>query len=136
MSRRSPTRLRDRTLEGFPAKLQRIINDKDGNEVLSVVKDMVRRSYGKKEGDRFVRSKEIWEEFTSTEAWAQLYFELCTDAVAQADFMNGIFPSDMLAEANKTCFRPDHVYQRTDQLPAKSSGKPTMAKLDCSAMLT
>jgi hypothetical protein len=90
-----------RTLEGFPAKLQRIINDKDGNEVLSVVKDMVRRAYGKKEGDRFVRSKEIWEEFMSTEAWAQLYFELCTDAVAQADFMNGIFPSDMLAEANK-----------------------------------
>jgi hypothetical protein len=90
-----------RMLEGFPAKLQRIINDKDGKEVLTVVKDMVRRSYGKKNGDRFVRSPEIWEEFTSTEAWSQLYFELCTNAVAQADFMNGIFPSDMLEEANK-----------------------------------
>src|SRR3954469_26053736 len=90
-----------RKLEGFPAKLQRIINDKDGKEILTVVKDMVHRSYGKKNGDRFVRSQEIWEEFISTEAWSQLYFELCTDAVAQADFMNGIFPSDMLAEANK-----------------------------------
>lgn len=88
-------------LEGYPAMLQRIVNDRDGKEILVVVKDMVRRAYGKKMGDRFIRSPEIWEEFISTEAWSQLYFELCTDAVAQADFMNGIFPSDMMDEANK-----------------------------------
>jgi hypothetical protein len=88
-------------LEGYPAMLQRIVNDKDGKEILVVVKDMVRRAYGKKSGDRFLRSPEIWEEFISSEAWSQLYFELCTDAGAQADFMNGIFPRDMLEEANK-----------------------------------
>lgn len=90
-----------RKLEGYPAMLQRIVNDKDGKEILVVVKDMVRRAYGKKSGDRFIRSPEIWEEFISTEAWSQLYFELCTDAEAQAEFMNGIFPGDMLEEANK-----------------------------------
>jgi len=88
-------------LEGYPAMLQRVINDQDGKEILTVVKDMVRRSYGKKVGDRFVRSQEIWEEFLSTEAWSQLYFELCTNAEAQADFMNSVFPDDMLKEANK-----------------------------------
>lgn len=88
-------------LEGYPAMLQRIINDQDGKEVLIVVKDMVRRSYGKKVGDRFIRSQEIWEEFLSTEAWSQLYYELCTDAEAQAEFMNGIFPREILAEASK-----------------------------------
>jgi hypothetical protein len=88
-------------LEGYPAMLQRIVNDKDGKEIMVVVKDMVRHSYGKKAGDRFLRSPEIWEDFLSTEAWSQLYFELCTDAEAQAEFMNGIFPSDMLQEANK-----------------------------------
>jgi hypothetical protein len=88
-------------LEGYPAMLQRIVNDKDGKEIMAIVKDMVRRSYGKKSGDRFLRGPEIWEDFLSTEAWSQLYFELCTDAEAQAEFMNGIFPSDMLEEANK-----------------------------------
>jgi hypothetical protein len=88
-------------IEGYPAMLQRIVNDKDGKEIMVVVKDMVRRSYGKKLGDRFLRSPEIWEEFVSSEAWSQLYFELCTNAEAQAEFMNGIFPGDMLEEANK-----------------------------------
>src|SRR4051812_35132692 len=108
-----------RKLEGFPAKLQRIINDNDGKEVLVVVKDMVRRSYGKRVGDRHVQSQEIWEEFTSTEAWSQLYFELCTDAEAQADFMNGIFPSDMLAEANKLA--------ATQQAPTAENGSKPIA---------
>lgn len=89
------------TLEGYPAMLQRISNDQNGKEILVVVKDMVRRAYGKKVGDRFVRSQEIWEEFSSSEAWSQLYFELCTDAEILATFVNGVFPGDMLEEVNK-----------------------------------
>ena len=93
-----------RKLEGFPAMLQRIVNDKNGKEIMVVVKDMIRRSYGKKEGDRFIRAStdpQVWTDFVSTEAYSQLYFELCTDAEKQADFINGIFPSDMVAEAQK-----------------------------------
>ena len=105
------------TLEGYPAMLQRIVNDRDGKEIMVVVKDMVRRAYGKKSGDRFLRSPEIWADFTSTEAWSQLYFELCTDAVAQADFMNGIFPSDMLAEANKLAAAQAKVDGKIPQPP-------------------
>src|SRR4051794_18334641 len=101
-------------LEGYPAMLQRIVNDKDGKEIMVVVKDMVRRSYGRKSGDRFLRSAEIWEDFLATEAWSQLYFELCTDAEAQAEFMNGIFPGDMLDEANKLA-----------AAQAKSNGDPS-----------
>lgn len=106
-------------LEGFPAKLQRIINDNDGKEVLTVVKDMVRRSYGKRVGDRLVQSPEIWEEFVSSEAWSQLYFELCTDAVAQADFMNGIFPSEMLGEAKKLATTKASPETKLEQVKAK-----------------
>lgn len=119
-----------RTLEGFPAMLQRIVNDKDGKEIMVVVKDMVRRAYGKKVGERFVRSPEIWDEFVSTEAWSQLYFELCTDAEAQAEFMNGIFPSDMLAEANKIAAAQAQVNGGVKSEEAEDENSPRLLTSD------
>lgn len=88
-------------LEGFRAKLQRIINSKDGVAVLEVVKDMIRRTYLKRDGDRSLKSPEITEEFLSTEAFSQLLFDLCTNAEEQADFMNGIMPKGLEQEAAK-----------------------------------
>lgn len=117
-------------LEGYPAMLQRITNDQDGKEILVVVKDLVRRSYGKKVGDRFVRSQEIWEEFSSSEAWSQLYFELCTNAEEQAAFINGIFPGDMLEEVNKLAQTegPSETPKEVTDDPAKFS-KHTLPKV-------
>src|SRR3982751_1848676 len=53
------------TLTGMQAKLQRIIDSQDGRAIMSEIKDMIRRSYGKKDGDRFLKSKEIWDDFAS-----------------------------------------------------------------------
>jgi hypothetical protein len=92
-------------LEGFRAKLQRIINSKDGVAILEVVKDMINRSYGKRDGDRFLKSPEILAEFSATEAFSQLLFDLCTDAEAQAEFMNGIMPRNLENEAAKIAAR-------------------------------
>jgi hypothetical protein len=82
-------------LTGMQAKLQRIVDSEDGKAIMFELKDMIRRSYGKKEGDRFLKSQEIWENFSSTEAFSQLLFELCTNARAAADFMNGVVPSNL-----------------------------------------
>jgi hypothetical protein len=87
------------TLEGFRAMLQRVINDRDGTAILQVVKDIIRRSYGKRDGTKFLQSPEIYAEFEASGAYAQLFFELCTDAKLQADFMNGVMPKELLAEA-------------------------------------
>lgn len=85
-------------LDGYRAKLQRITNSQDGVAVIEVVKDMMRRSYGVKKGERFIKSPAIWEEFASTEAFSQMFFEICMDAETQADFMNNIMPPGMQAE--------------------------------------
>lgn len=92
-------------LEGFRAKLQRIINSKDGVAVLEVVKDMIRRTYLRRDGDNSVKNAEITKEFVSTEAFSQLLFDLCTDAEAQADFMNGVMPKNLEQEAAKIAAR-------------------------------
>ncbi len=84
-----------RTLTGMEAKLQRIVDSQDGKAIISELKDLIRRAYGRKEGDRFLKSPAIWEEFSSTEAFSQLLWELCTNAEAASEFMNGIVPQNL-----------------------------------------
>lgn len=86
-------------LTGMQAKLQRIIDAEDGKAIMIELKDMIRRSYGLKDGDNFRKSEAIWQNFSSTEAFSQLLFELCTDASMSAEFMNGIVPSNLAQEA-------------------------------------
>lgn len=82
-------------LTGMSAKLERIVEAVDGKAIIAELKDIIRRAYGKKDGDRFIKSSAIWEEFSSSEAFSQLLFELCTDAGAAAEFMNGIVPHNL-----------------------------------------
>jgi len=82
-------------LTGMQAKLQKIVDAQDGRAIMAEIKDIIRRSYGRKEGDRFLKSAAIWDEFSSTEAYSQLIFDLCTDAGAAAEFMNGIIPHNL-----------------------------------------
>jgi len=83
------------TLTGMQAKLQQIVDSEDGKAIMAEFKDIIRRAYGKKDGDRFLKSTEIWEEFSATEAYSQLIFEVCTDAEASAEFINGIVPNNL-----------------------------------------
>lgn len=84
---------------GMQAKLMMIIDSEDGKAILTELKDIIRRSYGQKVGDRFIKSPEAWAEFSGSEAFSQLLFELCTDAEAAAGFMNGVIPKNLAAEA-------------------------------------
>lgn len=82
-------------LTGMQAKMQRIVDAEDGKAIMEELRDFVRRSYGHREGNRFLKSPTIWEEFSATEAYSQLIWELCTNAAAAADFINGVVPSNL-----------------------------------------
>jgi hypothetical protein len=82
-------------LTGMQAKLQRIMDAEDGKAIMTEIKDIIRRSYGRKDGDNFRKTAEIWEEFSSTEAFSQLLFELCTDPGMAAEFINGVVPHNL-----------------------------------------
>ena len=64
-------------------------------------KDLVLKAYGVKsdDGRRFIKSKELSEEFAQTEAYSQIFMELATDADAAAKFVNGIIPADLAQKA-------------------------------------
>lgn len=82
---------------GLQAKLEKIIKAQDGPSIMSAFEDIIHRSYGEKspDGRRFIKSEELVTAFEQTEAYSELFMELCTNAEAASEFVRGILPSDL-----------------------------------------
>lgn len=82
---------------GFAASLQRIIDSSDGAEIIHQFKSIILKSVGlrSEDGRRFIKSKEISDEFSQTDAYTVLFMELATDADAAGAFVRGIVPAGM-----------------------------------------
>lgn len=106
-------------LTGMQAHLSRVVEAEDGKAIMAAFKDLIRRSYGKKDGDRFRQSSEIWDEFASSEAYSALFYELCTNPVSAAEFVNGIIPADLDQEAARLSAEA----QKTADVSAEESSR-------------
>lgn len=80
---------------GLSGMIEKIISAKDVPAIIKVFKELVLKAYGEKsaDGKRFIKSKEISDAFSQTEAYSQLFMELATDADAASNFVNGIAPN-------------------------------------------
>jgi hypothetical protein len=94
-------------LTGMQAHLQRIVDSADPKAVLGEFKAIVKRAYGKKVGDRFVKSGEIWADFEGSEAYSEFLFQLLTDANASAEFVNKIVPGNLDQIAKEVAARAE-----------------------------
>ena len=83
------------TAGGLAEMIQRIVAAQDQVAIIKVFKDLILKAYGVKspDGKRFIKSKELSDEFAQTEAYSDLFMELATDADAAAKFVNGIIPA-------------------------------------------
>lgn len=88
---------------GLSTKLETIVKTKDVPTIIKVFKDLVLRSYGKKsdDGKRFIKNKNIREEFEQSPAYSVLFMELATDSDAAANFVNGIIPQKVAQSTQK-----------------------------------
>lgn len=88
---------------GMKRKLEKIVSEQDLGRLIEAFKDFILRSYGEKspDGRRFIKSKELTEAFTQTEAYSDLFMLFATDADASAEFLNGIVPADLVDEVEK-----------------------------------
>ena len=80
---------------GLSGMIEKIVSAKDATAIIKVFKELVLKAYGEKsaDGKRFIKSKEISDAFSQTEAYSQLFMELATDADAASKFVNGIAPN-------------------------------------------
>lgn len=91
------------TTGGLSEMINRIVAAQDAPSIIKVFKDLILKAYGVKspDGKRFIKSKEISEEFAQTEAYSELFMELATDSDAASNFINGIVPVEAQQRANK-----------------------------------
>lgn len=82
---------------GYGEMLQRIVDSNDNKQIVETFKSIILKAYGEKtlDGKRFIKSKELSEAFSQTEAFVELFMELATNEKAAADFVNGIIPKNI-----------------------------------------
>ena len=103
LSKSEITKMNFATPGGMEAYLNKIINSKDGEQIMNTFDMFITKSYGVKseDGKNFRKSPEILEEFLSSAAYDQIFMELCTDSDKAAKFVNGIIPADLAKEIDK-----------------------------------
>ena len=80
---------------GLTKMIERITAAQDAKQIMAVFKDLILRSYGVKseDGRRFIKSQELRDEFSQTEAYVVLVTELLSSTDAMVAFVNGIIPA-------------------------------------------
>lgn len=79
---------------GLQNVIQRIIDSKNIPEITKWFKKIILMSYGEKspDGRRFIKNKDLTEEFLQTEAYSELFMQLLTDEKNASEFINGLLP--------------------------------------------
>ena len=87
------------TTGGMAEMIKRIVAAQDAPAIIKIFKKLILKAYGVKspDGRRFIKSKELSEEFSQTEAYSELFMELAQDAEKAAEFVNGIVPAGSAA---------------------------------------
>lgn len=80
---------------GLEARLKRITEEQDPNALVDYFKSLILDAYGVKseDGRRFIKSKELSEEFAQTGAYNTLFMRMSTDADYATKFVKGIIPN-------------------------------------------
>lgn len=88
---------------GMEEYLKRMIAENDPEKLTIMFEELILSSYGIKseDGKKFMKSKEISEDFKNTAAYAELFFELASDTNAVTNFLVGMLPADLAAEVSK-----------------------------------
>ena len=84
--------------------------------LLDATKDLIYRAYGEKslDGRRFIKSKEVKDNFMETNAYSKLFMELTTDAQKSAEFLNAIIPKELAQRVKK--ISDDHPNATPEEL--------------------
>jgi len=88
---------------GYAEAIKKIINAKEVPELIKLFKELVLKAYGRKsdDGKRFIKNDELRAEFVESPAYSEIFMELVMDDVKAAEFVTGIMPKDLSAQAQE-----------------------------------
>ena len=85
---------------GLEEFITKIVAAEDIKTLFEEFKKIILLSYGVRDGNRFIKSDALREEFSQTLAYDQLIVELATNDTAAATFIKGIIPRDWAAQVD------------------------------------
>ena len=93
---------------GLANSMQRIVDAKEANTLISEFKRIILLSYGERseDGDRFIKSDDIREAFSQTAAFDALFMELAQNEDKASDFIMGIMPADLTSQLQEEINKP------------------------------
>lgn len=82
---------------GIEKMLERIVKEQDAPTIIATVKEIMLKAYGKKsdDGRTFMKSADISHEFECTEAFNEIFMEICKSPEDAANFFNGLLPAKL-----------------------------------------
>ena len=95
-------------------EIEAITNEQNGEKIVDWFKKIILKSVGKKspDGRKFIKSKEISDDFAQTQAYSDLFMELAFDAKKGADFINKVIPQT--PDNNKPVLVADNIVSPTN----------------------
>lgn len=87
---------------GYAEKLERVANSNNPLEMLEMVMELVKRSYGKRseDGTRFIKvgpdGRKLCEDFVETPAYEAFLFECISNEKLAANFVNNLIPQSTI----------------------------------------
>lgn len=78
------------------AELMALAKGTDKAKIMRTFTDLIAQSVGKRGGMGLVKSPEFSSEFMNSDAFSVLIWEILNDAKSAAEFVNGLFPADVV----------------------------------------
>lgn len=129
-------------LQGILERIQQIEKNKDEatnadlRRLLELVKTLMRLAYGVRsdDGERFIKSPELWTEFTQTAAYDAFLFSLFENEEKAVAFMLGIMPAELREEgkaaaemALKRSSAAASIREKSDEYNKRQESTPVVA---------
>lgn len=110
--------------DDFVEELQKIVASNNNAEIYATFKNIILQAYGQRsdDGKRFIKSPQISEEFSQTEAFSEFIFGLLSDSSSAAEFVNGIMPADLIKQAREAQAKPQDFQKKKVSLAELNGG--------------
>lgn len=108
---------------GLTQMIEKLRTLQDTGKIIALIKDLVLRSYGEKVMDRngkerFIKTESLREAFAATEAYSEMFMGFLHNPDAFNEFIIGIMPVDMQADAKRELDKLKMNGGKPDALPA------------------
>lgn len=82
---------------GMEQMLSDVVASGSGAQIIDAFKEILAKAYGirSEDGKRFIKSYDLFDEFTQTAAYSEFFMELITDADAASTFIKAIMPPEL-----------------------------------------